>query len=253
MKIDLQRYNRLLWAVNGTLLLAGLLALLVGGLTSLWPSRDRGQSLPAGAPAAATGTDASSQAAILRLGLPKPLKGTDTLLVPVEGLPQEPEEPRGIGSYSKGGPSVPLFNLLFVDAKTQASRPLLAKKSLILRYDTLEDGEEGRSARVDGLLVSLVDADTNGNGRLDEGDEARIWLCDASGRNLHAITAAGTVCANWHYDSVRRMIYLVVETRNGSRKTESAEVMMVPIDGSQPARPLASKAQMDELRNLLQR
>lgn len=251
MTFDLQRYNRLLWAVTGTLLLVGLLALLVGGLTSLWPSRDRGQSLPVGAPE--TSADAPSQAAILRLGLPKPMKGTDTLLVPVEGLPQEPEEPRGIGSYSKGAPSVPLFNLLFVDAKTQASRPLLARKSLILRYDTLEDGEEGRNARVDGLLVSIVDADTNGNGRLDEGDDARIWLCDASGRNLRAVTTTGTTCANWHYDSLRRTVYLVVESRNGSRKAESAEVLMVPIDGSQPAHPLASKVQMDELRNLLQR
>ncbi|HJV38849.1 MAG TPA: hypothetical protein VJ528_08435 [Geothrix sp.] len=250
MSLDLQRYNRLLWAVNGTLLLAGLIVLLITGLTALWPSRDRGQSLPAGVPA--TTADAPSRAAILRLGLPKPLKGTDTLLVPVEGLPQESEEPRGIGSYSKGAPNVPLFNLLFVDAKTLASRPLLARKSLILRYDTLEDGEEGRSARVDGLLVSIVDTDTNGNGRLDEGDEARIWLCDASGRNLRAVTAAGTTCANWQYDSLRRTAYLVVETRSEARKAESAEVLAVPIDGAQPARPLASKAQMDELRNLLQ-
>lgn len=250
MRLDLERYNRLLWAVTGTLLLVGLLALLITGLTSLWPSRDRGQSLPAGAPAA--GVDAPSQAAILRLGLPKPLKGTDTLLVPVEGLPQESEEPHGIGSYSKGAPNVPLFNLLFVDAKTLASRPLLTRKSLILRYDTLEDEEGGRSARVDGLVVSVVDSDTNGNGRLDEGDEARIWLCDASGRNLRAVTSPGTTCASWHYDSLRRTIYLVVETGSGSRKAGSAEVLVVPIDGSQPARPLASKAQMDDLRNLLQ-
>ena len=250
MRIDLQRYNHLLWAVNGTLLLVGLLILLGAGLTALWPSRDRGQSLPAGV--AATTADAPAQAAILRLGLPKPLKGTDTLLVPVEGLPQETEAPRGIGSYSKGAPSAPLFNLLFVDAKTLASRPLLARKSLILRYDTLEDGEEGRSARVDGLVVSIVDSDTNGNGRLDEGDEARIWLCDVSGRNLHAVTAAGTTCGSWHYDSLRRTVYLVVETRNDSRKAGSAEVLAVPLDGSQPARPLASKTQMDDLRNLLQ-
>jgi hypothetical protein len=33
---------------------------------------------------------------------------------------------------------------------------------------------------------------------------------------------------------------------------DSAEVLAVPIDGSQPARPLASKAQMDEPRNLPQ-
>lgn len=250
MRTDLQRYNHLLWAVNGTLLLVGLVVLLIVGATALWPSRDRGQGLPAGAPASTT--DAPSQAAILRLGLPKSLKGTDTLLVPVEGLPQEPEEPRGIGSYSKGAPNVPLFNLLFVDAKTLASRPLLTRKSLILRYDTLEDGDEGRSARVDGLVVSIVDSDTNGNGRLDEGDEARIWLCDASGRNLRAVTATGTACANWHYDSLRRTVYLVVETRSDSRKAESAEVLAVPLDGSQPARPLASKAQMDDLRNLLQ-
>ncbi|WP_243285990.1 hypothetical protein [Geothrix terrae] len=250
MRLDLERYNRLLWAVNGTLLLAGLLVLLITGLTTLWPSRDRGQSLPAGVPA--TMSDTPTQAAILRLGLPKPLKGTDTLLVPVEGLPQESEEPRGIGSYSKSSPNVPLFNLLFVDAKTLASRPLLARKSLILRYDTLEDGEEGRSARVDGLLVSIVDSDTNGNGRLDEGDEARIWLCDASGRNLRAVTTPGTTCANWHYDSLRRTVYLVVETRSDARKAESADVLAVPIEGSQPARPLASKPQMDELRNLLQ-
>lgn len=250
MRLDLERYNRLLWALNGTLLLAGLIVLLITGLTALWPSRDRGQSLPVGAPA--TAADAPSQPAILRLGLPKSLKGTDTLLVPVEGLPQESEEPRGIGSYSKGAPNVPLFNLLFVDAKTLASRPLLTRKSLILRYDPLEDGEETRSARVDGLVVSIVDADTNGNGRLDEGDEARIWLCDASGRNLRAVTAAGTTCGNWHYDSLRRTVYLVVETRSDARKAESAEVLAVPIDGTQSSRPLASKAQMDELRNLLQ-
>ena len=250
MRIDLQRYNHLLWAVNGTLLLVGLLILLGAGLTALWPSRDRGQSLPAGV--AATTADAPAQAAILRLGLPKPLKGTDTLLVPVEGLPQETEAPRGIGSYSKGAPSAPLFNLLFVDAKTLASRPLLARKSLILRYDTLEDGDESRSTRVDGLVVSIVDSDTNGNGRLDSGDEARIWLCDASGRTLRAVTAAGTTCDSWHYDSLRRTIYLVVETGGNSGKAGTAEVLAVPIDGSQPARPLASKAQMDDLRNLLQ-
>jgi len=250
MSIDLQRYNRILWAVNGTLLLVGLLILLIGGLTTLWPSRVQGQSLPVGAPG--TATESPSGAPILRLGLPKPLKGTDTLLVPVEGLPQESEEPRGIGSYSKGAPAVPLFNLLFVDAKTQATRPLLARKSLILRYDTLEAGEDAKTTRTDGLLVSLVDSDTNGNGRLDEGDEARIWLCDASGRNLHAITPAGSTCGSWHYDDLRRTVYLVVETRIGPEKAESTDVLAVPIDGSQPARPLASKAQMDDLRNMLQ-
>ena len=67
-------------------------------------------------------------------------------------------------------------------------------------------------------MVSIVDLDTNGNGRLDEGDEARIWPCDASGRNLHVVTATGTRWANWHYDSLRRTVYLVVETRNDSRQ-----------------------------------
>jgi hypothetical protein len=70
MRLDLERYNRLLWAVNGTLLLAGMVVLLISGLTALWPSRDRGQSLPAGVPA--TAADAPSQPAILRLGLPVP-------------------------------------------------------------------------------------------------------------------------------------------------------------------------------------
>ena len=250
MRLDLQRYNRIIWAVNGTLLLAGALALLVGGVSALLPSRDRGQSLPAGTPSSPEGQPVRS--AVLRLGLPKPLNGTDTLLVPVEGLPQEPEEPRGIGSYSKGAPTAPLFNLLFVDAKTQASHALLARKGLILHYDLLEEGEEGRGGKVVALMVRLVDSDTNKNGRLDEADEARIYLCDPTGRNLRPITPGGLACDTWQYDSARRTLYLVVRP-GGSEGSDSTDVLAIPLDGAHPARSLVPKSQVDDLRAILQR
>lgn len=249
MRLDLDRYNRILWALIGTLLMAGLLALLIGGLASFWPSRDGNQSLPAGA-AASDGS--STRAAVLRLGLPDALKGTDLLLVPVEGLPHEAEEPRGLGSYGKGAPTAPLFNLLFVDARTQASHPLLAQKGLILHHEVLVDRGEAKDERTVGLLIRLVDADTNGNGRLDEEDGARIWLCDASGRNLRAVTQPETACRRWHYDSTHRTVYLVVEPRDGSRGPAPAELLAVPLDASRPARPLVAGDQLEALRGLLQ-
>lgn len=250
MKLDLQRYNRIVWAVNGSLLLVGALALLAGGLASFWPSSDRGQSLPAGTPSP---SHASAPAAVLRLGLPKPLRGTGALLVPVEGLPREDDEPRGIGSYSKGAPDAPLFNLLFVDAKTQASRPLLTRKSLILRYDILEDREDAKDAQTLGLLVRVVDTDTNQNGRLDAGDDSQVCLCDPLGRDLRVITPPGTACDNWQFDSARRMVYLLVGPRGESRASGSTEVLMASLDGAQPAHPLVPKAQVDDLRAMLQR
>lgn len=250
MRLDLQRYNRIVWAVNGTLLLAGALALLVGGITAILPSRDRGQSLPAGT--ATPEGQPSTRTAVLRLGLPRPLKGTDTLLIPVEGLPQEPEEPRGIGSYSKGAPTAPLFNLLFVDAKTQASHALLARKGLILHYDLLEEDDEGRKDKVAGLMVRLVEADTNQNGRLDEGDEARIYLCDPAGGNLRPVAPGGLACESWQYDGPRRTLYLVVR-KDGSRGAESTDVLAVPLDGASQARPLVPRSQVEALRGILQR
>jgi len=249
MTFDLQRYNRVVWALIGTLLLLGALALLVTGVSALWPSRQEGGSLPT-----ASGTSnegAAPAASALRLGIPRPLNGTDTLLVPVEGLLKTMEEPRGFGSYSKGGPEAPLFNLLFVDARTRASQALLNGKGLITHYDVLED-DRSPSAKAVGLVLRIVESDTNGNGRLDDGDEDRVYLCDTSGKNLRVVSPADNVCERFQYDAGRRTLYLLIHSKGQPYGKGSTEAFLVSLDGVQPAQPLVSKGQMDELRGILQ-
>lgn len=249
MSFDLQRYNRWVGSLLGTLALVGLAALLVTGLVSLWPSRPSAGTLPAAPSANPAGP--ANPAPGLRFGLPREMAGTDTLLVPVEGLPQQQEEPRGLGSYSKGAPEAPLFNLLLLDARTGASRALLTAKALITRYDVLESGR-GSADLALGLVLRVVTADTNGNGRLDEEDADQVYVCDPTGRNLRAVTPADSVCEAWQFDGARRTLYLRVHPRGQSRRQGEADLLAVAPEGNLPARALVSEAQRQELRNLMQ-
>lgn len=258
MRVDLQKYNRVVWAILGTLGLLALLALLIGGAAELWPSKHAGPSLAAAEPSQGTGpgtgqvtgTPISPTPLPLRLGLPSDLPGTGLLLVPVEGPEPDQRGGGGFGSYSKGGPAAPLFNLVFVDPRTGSAQQLLDRKALITHHEVLTD-QRGNLNQAVGLALRMVLADTNGNGRLDEGDEEKVFLCEPTGKGLREILPAGAACVQWEFDAPRRTLFVLIHPKG--KGDAATEVLSVPLDASQPARPLLDNERIKALRLLLQR
>jgi hypothetical protein len=250
MRFDLQKYNRVVWAILGTLALLGLLTLLVGALTELRPfQRSRASLAVPPVPDNGKALD-PPPAQELSLGFPSDIPGTGLLLVPVEGPPEERRKARGIGSYSKSGPDAPVLNLLFADPKTATSQPLLQKKALITRHEVLTD-HRGDTALATALALRIVEADTNGNGKLDDGDDEEVYLCDPTGRGLRKILPTGYVCERWEYDAARKTLFLLVQTKGAV--TAPTEILSVPLDASQPIKPLIAREQMEALRKQPQR
>jgi len=258
MRFDLQKYNRVVWAILGTLGLLGLAALLVGGLTELWPSRHTGPSVAAVEPARGTDGPASPAAQPLRLGLPSDLPGTGLVLVPVEATEPDQGGGGGFGSYSKGGSEAPLVNLVFVDPKTGASQQLLDRKALITQHEVLTDLRGNLSqangqvlGQTLGLALRMVSVDTNGNGRLDGGDEEKVYLCDPTGRGLREVLPAGATCARWEFDAARRTLFVLMHPKG--KADPGVEILSVPLDASLAPKPLLDMGRIKALQLLLQR
>lgn len=251
MKFDLDRYNRVVWALLGTLALVGLTLLLVTGLTSLWPSRGLAGTLPA--QPSPERQDAAAHSPALRLGLPEQVQGTDVVLIPVEALVEGKRGGGGgFGSYAKGEPGGPLFNMVFLNTRTGVSQALLNSKALITRYEMLEE-RPGDAPRAAALVLRMITADTNRNGRLDDDDEEKVYLCDPTGRGLREITPPDSACERWHFESSKRTLYLLTRPRGQATERGPRDVFAVSLDGNQPAQPVLSKDRMNELRTILQR
>lgn len=251
MRFDLDRYNRVVWGLLGTLALVGLALLLVTGAISLWPGRRLAGTLPT--QGAADQPEPATPAPALRLGLPEAIPGTEFVLIPVEALL---EGRRGGGGgfsgYSKGEPGAPLFNMVFLNTRTRATHALLARKALITRYEVLEDGR-GDAAKAAALVLRMVESDTNRNGRLDDEDAEKVYLCDPSGRDLREILPAGATCERWQYEPGRRTLYLLTRPQGEGLAGGPRDVLAVALDSRQPAEPLLPKEQSDSLRALLHR
>jgi len=250
MKFDLDRYNRVIWGRLGTLALVGLTLLLVSGASSLWPGRRLAGTLPTQGPA--DQPDPATPAPSLRLGLPEQVPGTEFVLIPVEVfLEGRRGGGGGFSGYSKGEPGAPLFNMVFLNTRTRATHALLARKALITRYELLEDGR-GDTAKAAALVLRMVESDTNGNGRLDDGDAEKVYLCDPTGKDLREILPAGVVCERWQYEPTRRTLYLLTRPQGDDLQGGPRDVLAVALDGRQPAQPLLPKEQSESLRSLLQ-
>ncbi|MDP1831418.1 MAG: hypothetical protein Q8K67_05120 [Geothrix sp.] len=251
MKLDLDRYNRVVWALLGTLALLGLGASLVAGLAALWPSSRHAGTIPT--PGTPHTQDTTAAPPSLRLGIPEKIQGTEFVLIPVEAMVEGRNGAGGggFGSYSKGDAGGPLFNMVFLNSTTGASHALLAKKALITRYEMLED-RRGEAVKAAGLVFRMVEADTNGNGRLDQEDEDKVYLCDPAGKGLREIGPPDSLCERWEFDAGRRILYVLTRPKGPSDGSGPRDLLFTSLDGNQPLQPLLSKARMDELRSVLQ-
>lgn len=251
MKLDLDRYNRAVWALLGTLALLGLGASLIAGLVALWPSARHAGTIPT--PGSPRAQDTAAAPPSLRLGLPEKIQGTEFVLIPVEAMVdgRHGAGGGGFGSYSKGDSGAPLFNMVFLNSTTGISHTLLAKKALITRYEMLEE-RRGEAVKAAGLVLRMVEADTNGNGRLDPEDDDQIYLCDPTGKGMRALGPQDSICERWDFDASRRVLYVLTRPKGQPYGSGPRDVLITSLDGNQALQPILSTLRMEELRSVLQ-
>jgi len=176
--MTVNRFFRLLWRFNALVVAGSGLAVMAGALLLavvlyLDQRRDK-PAVKADAPAPV--------AQALAFGDFSAVAGTVVVIIPLE------QEVGSYGFASSGGPRNVTRNLLFIDLTTGTQRWLIAGgNALISRYRTIErDTPRGRKAEAIAIMAQVVDADTDGNGRLDEGDRMTVAFAKPDGTGYTA-------------------------------------------------------------------
>jgi len=176
--MTMNRLFRLLWRFNALVVAGAGLAVMAGALivaVTLYLDQRRDEpAVRADAPAPA--------AQALAFGDFSPVAGTSVVILPLE------QEVGTYGFASSGGPRSVTRNLLFVDLATGTHRWLIeGGNALISRYRTIErDAPRGRKAKAIAIMAQVIDADTNGDGRLGEGDRMTVAFAKPDGTDYTA-------------------------------------------------------------------
>ncbi|WP_020177727.1 hypothetical protein [Methylopila sp. M107] len=112
-------------------------------------------------------------------------------------------------SFSKSsGYDARALNLVFFDpAKDEVRRLLPDERGLITQQTTLRDGND-LSGRVRALLLTYIPADTDGDGRLDDGDAKRIILVRPDGSAMATLAdGVDALDTTWRVDGAATLRY----------------------------------------------
>ncbi len=200
--------TRVVWTVNGYLLLLVLVAALIAMLSELridrWLDRppDRGLvEVPAGDSLRARA--AASQ----HLDYERPTRIGDTpyLYSSVYVVDTRHTEAYLEAAESAGDVGMGLIgeriNVLFYDRQTRAVRPLLETSAAILEMRApLFDDHRRDDVDQTFILYRIALRDTDGDGRVNDQDASRFYLSDLSGRDLRPITPDGLDLSSYWFD-----------------------------------------------------
>ena len=88
-------------------------------------------------------------------------------------------------------------NVVFYNKKTGQSHLLLDRRAVIGRYMAPYDPDNKEVQRPQYFLFAIADADTNGDGLINENDALSLYVSDASGQGLTRVTPPMT-----HFEGV---------------------------------------------------
>jgi hypothetical protein len=182
MQLTLNKYDRILWRVVGTLLL--LVALLGGASLAFLLAQVFGERRHRAHDAVAVDERTKTEE-FLRLGYFQPLEGTDFVLIPLSA-----EGGGGGGSLYSRVPKSTNRNYLLFNARTKESRWIWPSHASLIRAETYVYDRVGREngRHVTGILFERTTEDTNGNGRLDDEDRAGVeYYVPGSGRRVPVV------------------------------------------------------------------
>jgi hypothetical protein len=230
--MEMNKFLKILWSINGVLifvlLLAGGIALLVTilGNTNLEPSQPEiivGEKFE----------EAKAEGLILQ-GLsyeqPLPILYTDHFLLPVsvrtyKNPKHEEKKLRWLSrgsSYEATAEYDNMINVVFLNSQLEAQSILLDKKGFILsfRYPSAERSyaytPESNDTLQRCITYLITFEDSNKDGAIDGGDDPDLYLSDLDGGNLTRITHGVNVMH--YYFLNRNQIMIKYERRNSEDK-----------------------------------
>jgi hypothetical protein len=177
----MNKFDRVLWRINGILFLVILIFGTYGSVRSLSPpfaQRPSRQNTP-GLVNEAQGT---GEKELLNLGWPSRITGTSILRMPLRSEPLS----RGSSSFSSfkgGGDRAQTRNYLFVDHSDLSSWWLFQGfDRAILKEHDLRADIEGKDKPVISTIFEVATADTNGDHRITEEDRVAAFFAAADGK-----------------------------------------------------------------------
>ncbi len=217
--------TRIVWTVNGYLLLLAFVAVLVLLLAELridhWFHRspDRGLvEVPAGDSLRARA--AASQH--LEYDRPTRIGDTPVFYSSVYVIDTRHTEAflEAEQSMEEVGPDVvgERINVLFYDEQTRTARPLMESNAAILTVDAPSRERYGRDQEAmqqPFILYRIALRDTDGDKRINDQDASRFYLSDLSGRNLRPITPDGLDLSYHWFDDDSSSIWFEERTPIG--------------------------------------
>lgn len=225
MTLNTERLSKRLWLVNGVLLLAALVVvLLLIGYVAV------GERMFAVEPAAVRAepvVQAGRPARAVRFGEPEQIRGTEMRLVAVRhGHGDVHQRGAGIGSSSSYGGhwrDGPLVNVLFLDPKSGEGRLLLDRAAFIEAIDKPRQDEDPLRRLI---VYRIVFADSDGDGELSEKDGAELWVSDLEGRGFRRASPEGFFARGHTFlEGGRQLLILAVERPTPGQRNVGEEQM----------------------------
>ncbi len=254
--MDLDKVNKIIWTIIGTVFLFVIL-LSVGG--TVWGLLSFRRHHPDGIEAQ-PGKDAGKERSyVLKTVYEMPLltEGSDLFVVPVSLKKVSRDEDTGLygSSRARGSSSWdsssyskvdymgynyfngPCHNLLFIDKKSGKTEKLLNERAYIgAVFFPEKKSQPEEKSRPTFILLKIGKVDTNGDGTINDKDALAGYLVGLDGKNLTQITPSGSNMSSWRYDQDSKKLFVqVVDDTDGDKKfTEEDRERILVVDTEKP-------------------
>lgn len=177
MKLNFEKYDKIIWRVNGTLILLGsviavLVCALVGSrlVSEVFETRPEHDIVNV--------NQNTKKEEFLRLGYFQPLPGTDLILVPLTA------EQKSNASYYSRSSYNQARNYLIFNAKTKDSYWVWKTNTTLALEETKIQNQvsDGKNQKVIGLVFEFVDKNSNADKTVDENDQKSLQYFDLATR-----------------------------------------------------------------------
>lgn len=227
--------------------------LLATVITSACSERRTDQK-PSSEPAKEAGSSESQAQPSFFAGTPELIPGTAFALVPIQSSTESHGWKPDLGGSSSGDSSPDTWNLAFADLSTGETHLLWDRRALILNFEVATRDGASESPVAVGVLMDVVEEDTDGNGALTAEDGSRAYLADVAGKSLAALTPDGTQLVNWQYDQDAKAVILRVRLDSDHDRVfseDDATVLMRYAFGSAgEAQPLLDRSLIGRAREI---
>lgn len=154
-------------------------------------------------------------------GVMESVKGTTIVIMPLY-LNQGPP----LGKYSSKKHSNSLYNLLFLDTKTNKNSWLLpTNEQLILSYDKLSR-DSNIDESVQAILYKIVKKDSNDDGYLTGADKITIALSGPEGKNYQEVISAVNYVLGYKLIADKDIFLAYESTNKDSSTTQIAKISL---------------------------